>query len=68
MTPAELRGHIVRLTKATTELTTALAEFTNSVHGLANSVNDLTVMIGENIEDDEELPTIDFVRHDVESG
>ncbi len=64
MTPAELRGHMVRLTSATNELTKALAEFSNSVHGLANSVNDLTVMIGENL-DDEELPTIDFVRHDV---
>lgn len=65
MTPAELRGHLVRLTAATTELTTALAEFSNSVAGLANSVNDLTVMLGENLDDDEELPTIDFVRHDV---
>ena len=64
MTPAELCAHMARLTEATDALTTALAEFANSVDGLANSVNDLTVMIGDNL-DDEELPTFDFVRHDV---
>lgn len=66
MTEKEIMAATAALTAACDQMTKAINDFARSADGLADSVNDLTVLVGDALDDDDELPLMDVHRHDVE--